>query len=324
MNMMINWIDIVIFVVLLYFLVSGWEQGVIHLLASLVSFIISFGLALRLNGYVGTFLTDKFGIDMQWSYLLGYVLVAFVAGSILTTSLRVLADKVPIKIVGSKVNHWFGAFVSVLNGLLITTFVLILIQAMPLKGSIRNDIGESYIGNNAMVLSKTYAGEINTSIEQAVKQAKTFLTVTPDSGEDITFDFSVTPDELSIDEVSEREMVRLINEERDKIGLSKLYIDTQLTFVAQLYSRQMFLSKHFSHVDVDGETAADRLSKSNIVFIRAGENLAYAPDVEIAHKGLMNSERHRVNILDRRYRRVGIGVIDAGEHGKVFTQLFAD
>jgi uncharacterized protein YkwD len=55
----------------------------------------------------------------------------------------------------------------------------------------------------------------------------------------------------------------------------------------------------------------------------AGENLAGAPTVERAHTGLMNSQGHRANILNPNYTRIGVGVIDGGRYGKMFTQHFA-
>ena len=57
---------------------------------------------------------------------------------------------------------------------------------------------------------------------------------------------------------------------------------------------------------------------------RLANEQALAPTVVIAHEGLMNSPGHRANILNPRFRRVGIGVADGGMHGKMFTQNFAD
>jgi uncharacterized protein YkwD len=54
----------------------------------------------------------------------------------------------------------------------------------------------------------------------------------------------------------------------------------------------------------------------------AGENIAGAPTVEKAHSSLMNSPGHRRNILNPNYTHVGIGIIDGGPYGKMFTQLF--
>jgi uncharacterized protein YkwD len=57
-------------------------------------------------------------------------------------------------------------------------------------------------------------------------------------------------------------------------------------------------------------------------FLIAGENLALAPSVPLAHAGLMNSPGHRANILRRQFGRVGIGIMDGGAHGLIVTQKF--
>ena len=86
----------------------------------------------------------------------------------------------------------------------------------------------------------------------------------------------------------------------------------------------MFQQGFFAHVDESGATPFDRMRAGGVNFRAAGENLALAPTVQIAHDGLMNSPGHRANILNPRYRRIGIGVADGGMHGKMFTQNFAD
>ena len=42
----------------------------------------------------------------------------------------------------------------------------------------------------------------------------------------------------------------------------------------------------------------------------------------VAHRGLMESESHRENILQPDYAEVGIGVVSAGVYGRMFVQLF--
>jgi uncharacterized protein YkwD len=68
----------------------------------------------------------------------------------------------------------------------------------------------------------------------------------------------------------------------------------------------------------------DRLQEHNVRYFLAGENLALAPTLNTAHEGLMNSPGHRANILEKNFRRIGIGVIDNGVYGKMFVQVFAD
>lgn len=119
-------------------------------------------------------------------------------------------------------------------------------------------------------------------------------------------------------------MVDLVNNEREKAGVDKLRVDESMMVVARGHSKDMFERKYFSHYDPDGHDAAWRMQRANLDFQIVGENLAYAPDVETAHTGLMDSEGHRKNILDHQFHRVGIGVIDGGPSGKMLTQLFAD
>jgi uncharacterized protein YkwD len=54
----------------------------------------------------------------------------------------------------------------------------------------------------------------------------------------------------------------------------------------------------------------------------AGENLALAQTLHIAHNGLMHSPGHRANILNPVYKRVGIGIVEGGMHGLMISQEF--
>ena len=84
----------------------------------------------------------------------------------------------------------------------------------------------------------------------------------------------------------------------------------------------MFRLKYFGHISPVTGSPFDRLKAAGIEYIRAGENLAYAQSVNIAHQGLMNSEAHRENILKPEYTKLGIGVMSAGLYGRMFAQLF--
>jgi uncharacterized protein YkwD len=64
------------------------------------------------------------------------------------------------------------------------------------------------------------------------------------------------------------------------------------------------------------------MRQANVRFATAGENLALAPTIPVAHNGLMNSPGHRANILRREFGRVGIGVMDAGMRGLMISQEF--
>jgi uncharacterized protein YkwD len=70
----------------------------------------------------------------------------------------------------------------------------------------------------------------------------------------------------------------------------------------------MFQQGYFAHVDPDGTTPFERMRTGGVSFRAAGENLALAPTVEVAHNGLMNSPGHRENILSPDFTQVGTGI----------------
>jgi len=132
------------------------------------------------------------------------------------------------------------------------------------------------------------------------------------------------PPLLETDAQAEKEMLELINAERSTAGLNELALDPEISEVARLHSEDMWRRQYFAHENPDDESPIERMSEGDIDFEFAGENLALARTVLRAHRGLMESPGHRENILDPGFRRVGIGVVDGGMYGKMFTQNFAD
>jgi uncharacterized protein YkwD len=84
----------------------------------------------------------------------------------------------------------------------------------------------------------------------------------------------------------------------------------------------MFARSYFSHISPEGATPFDRIRKAEISFLTAGENLALAQSLHLAHTGLMNSPGHKANILHKSFGRVGIGILDGGIYGIMVTQNF--
>lgn len=118
-------------------------------------------------------------------------------------------------------------------------------------------------------------------------------------------------------------MVELINDTREHYGLSILKYDRTVNEVARLHSEDMINNNYFNHVNLKGETPADRLTNAGYEMSTAGENLAYGQFSSIfAHEGLMNSIKHRENILNDSYERVGVGVEFDGDKVPYFTINF--
>src|SRR5687767_14689104 len=62
---------------------------------------------------------------------------------------------------------------------------------------------------------------------------------------------------------------------------------------------------YFAHVTPENRSPFDRIREADVRFLAAGENLALAPSVQLAHNGLLKSPEHRANILRSSFGRVG-------------------
>ena len=321
--MPINWVDITILCITAYYIYSGWERGFIIIISELVSFLISLWLALRLRAPAAQIISEKLGLIPTWSSIAAYILIAFVSEGILAELFAIAVSRLPKKILSSEVNAVLGSIVSLVNGAVIIAFFLLIIMALPLRGTIKNDIAASQLAGFLLKYAQMYGGELPSSIEGAAKRVISFVTIEPGSNERIPLDLPEALS-LSVDAGDETSMVELVNKERTSRGLKALVVDSRITVLARKKSTDMFMRRYFSHYDPDGKTAADHMEAAGVPFTFVGENLAYAPDLMSAHNGLMNSEGHRANILNPKFSRIGIGIIDSKYYGKMFTQQFAN
>ena len=118
----------------------------------------------------------------------------------------------------------------------------------------------------------------------------------------------------------ESEVVRLVNEERAKKGLSPLTQDWQLSRVARYKSQDMKDLNYFSHTSPTYGSPFEMMKSFGISYRTAGENIAKGYSTpEAVVKGWMNSPGHRANILNSSYTHIGVGYVVAGSY---WTQMF--
>lgn len=319
-----NWLDLVVLSVVVFFIADGWETGLVYLLSHLLAFVGSLLLAIRYHTIVGTFISEKFGTPLIWTDVVGYLIVSVISETIFAQAFAFFVRKLPKQVLASHYNHIFGAILSSLNSLVITSFILLLILSLPLRGTVKNDIRTSFIASRLVPLAEKYGGSIKSSFEEVAQETIKFMTIKPNSSDRIYLPIALQPESLYIDLNAQVQMVSFVNNERKKKHITQLSVDPGMTDVAAQHSRDMFTRQYFSHYDLEGHDASYRMSNSNISYTMLGENLAYGPDVTTAHKGLMDSDEHRENILDIRYHRIGIGIVKSNTFGMMFTQLFAD
>jgi uncharacterized protein YkwD len=110
----------------------------------------------------------------------------------------------------------------------------------------------------------------------------------------------------------------LINKERARFGRKRLAASASLNIPAQSFAQQMVKDAFFDHVGPAGVSVLLRVKRqSNYITKRTprygvGENIAWGAGVLATPletvRSWMHSPGHRRNILDRRYRDIGIGV----------------
>lgn len=121
----------------------------------------------------------------------------------------------------------------------------------------------------------------------------------------------------------EKEVVRLVNVERQKNGLNPLELDAELSKVARLKSQDMATKGYFSHTSPTYGSPFDMMKQFGIKYSAAGENIAMGqPTAEAVVKAWMNSEGHRANILSKSFTKIGVGYYKGNNGSPYWTQMF--
>lgn len=329
-----NWVDLLIILVIILYLLSGWTRGFLLGFLDFGGFIFSFFLALKFYPQAGDFLVANFSLPLGIARALGFLLTGFflelIFFQLINYFFRFLSSRVFPKLSRFPLSLFFFldkffGFVPVLGeALILLAFLLTLLVALPIRGSVKQDVMASKIGKALVVRTQSIEKELKSIFGQAVNETLTFITINPNLSFSDRLELGFTQKEVKVDEGAESLMFSLVNEERAKRGLRKLSFSLTLRDLARDYGKDMFARGYFSHYNPEGESPFERMEKRGIVYMAAGENLAMAPDVFLAHQGLMNSEGHRKNILSADFGKVGIGVIDGGIYGKIFVQEFTD
>lgn len=312
--------DLLIILFLAVFSLEAIGRPLLLEFLDLISFLLAFFLSFRYYNLPAGFLENQFSVPHGLSLALGFMAIWFLSETLFYLILRVFLPKLPnIVFPGSSLLSVIPAF---LRSLIFVALTLVLIATFPIQPQIKQAVLDSKTGS--YILKNAYA------LEQPVKNVfggvsndtLTFLTIKPKTDEKVNLGFQT--DKFSVDEADEGAMINLVNKERTSRGLKPLQFDLRLRDIARAHSADMFKRGYFSHYSPEGKTVADRAADAGIDYLVIGENLAYAPSLDLAHQGLMNSPGHRANILSTDYGKIGIGIMDAGVYGKMFTQNFTN
>ena len=317
-----NWVDLLILAFLFFYAWEGFERGFLILLGEMGSFVVAFIVALRFYPQAAIFLETNFSISLEFAKALGFILTAVGVEMVLGIFLGVIYKRLPPSWFTLRWNKILGVIPAVVDGLILVGFLATALVSLPVSGAVKHAILTSRIASTLVSQARGFERTLDDAFGGVIQQTLSFLTVNPQSQEKIDLHF--TTNQTTVDAAGENEMLNLVNGERMKRGIASLVADEKLRAVARAHSQDMFVRGYFSHIDPDGNDPFARMRAAGISFEEAGENIAYAPSVSIAHEGLMNSPEHKANILNPDFHKVGIGIIDGGVYGIMVTQDFTN
>jgi uncharacterized protein YkwD len=300
----------------------GYRAGFVATVYSLASSILAVAATLTFAGPATNFVEAVAGLPEPLAATIGFVVTVVVvealfsvAGYVAIQPIVALVRRGPL----GAVDRILGTVPATIRSLFIVAVAILAIEALPVSSEMKAAVETSRTGRlvNAEIVA------FQPQIEAFTGQLGGSPLLVTRIGEDETERLDL-PDaiDLAPDPVAERQLFDLVNEERVQLGLGALVSDERLVPVARSHSEEMFKLKYFSHESPVTGSPFDRLKAAGITYSRAGENLAYAQSVSIAHRALIQSPGHRENILRPEFTRLAIGVINAGAYGRMFTQLF--
>lgn len=300
----------------------GWQRGLWLVAADIFNLLVSLATAGWFYQPLGQVMSDRLRVIPPLSKMLAFALIALTVNLLIWYALRHFLRQVPPHWWDKSLNRYGGAAVNGLKTLLLIAVALVALNGLPLTAAQKEAINSARLPQ--LVLSHTgkFQQRFNAIVGRNLQDTLNFFTIKNTSKESVDIGFKTTT--VKVNEAAEWKMLELVNRDRRRYGLAELSMNLTARPVARAHSRDMFARGYFAHINPDGLDPFDRMQAGGVRYSYAGENLAYAPTVFSAHEGLMNSPGHRANILRPEFKTVGIGVIDGGPYGQMFTQNFTD
>lgn len=127
-------------------------------------------------------------------------------------------------------------------------------------------------------------------------------------------------------QISDQELLNLVNSERAKNGLPALLLNAKLTNAASQKASHMFANNYWAHFAPDGTSPWSFIRGQGYNYIYAGENLArgFTTSYDTV-KAWMASPTHKANILSSQFKDVGLSISEGrlqGEDTVLIVQMF--
>lgn len=313
-------IDVLIVVIILLAAFIGWRRGFIYGVLDLAGWVLSLLAALRFYRSVARVIGYSDWWSESWDQPVAFLLIAIVVSVVVHLISFALLRRIPAETHERTANKILGIIPGLANGLIGASILSALLLSVPISDGLSERTRDSALVDRLAVYAEQLEAKLNPVFGDAIAKTLNLLTIKPESNERVELPFKVAKTRPRPD--LEAKMLELVNKERVANGLRPVVADPELTEVARKHSADMFARGYFAHDTPEGLSPFDRMRAANVQFLTAGENLALAPTVQVAHTGLMNSPGHRANILRPQFGRLGIGIMDGGMRGIMVSQEF--
>ncbi len=317
-----NWVDGVIIALLIFFTLEGLGRSFISEALDFLSFLLAFFLSLRFYNLASSFYQTNFQIPHSLANVLGFMSLWFLIETVFFGLIHALFAKFLYHPAIDKPLRPFAVIPAFFRGLVFIAIILVLVGSFPIQPKIKLAVGDSVIGSKILENTHRLETPLKNVFGGITQDTLSFLTIKPRSDERVDLGFQTL--EFKPNPSLESKMIDLVNQERVSRGFKALTYDEKLRNVGRLHSGDMFKRGYFAHVSPEGKNVADRADAAGVKYLVVGENLALAPDLNLAHNGLMNSPGHRANILSEDFGKIGIGIMDGGVYGIMVTQVFTN
>ncbi|MFA6084053.1 CvpA family protein [Mucilaginibacter sp.] len=315
-----NYIDLLLIVVMLLCIWENYSQGFILSALGLLSWTGSLIMGFNTYTFISKLMLRFFPATGIWATPLSFILAVIISKLLFDLIINVILYKTPGHAHKLVINKVFGIIPGIINGLIWTALLSGLLLLMPFNNSISKQTRSSKLADRLSDKVSWLDAKLSPVFSEALSHVIPANSVEVSKEKPVDLPFSVKNPRVRPD--VEAAMLVLVNRERVQRGLKLLKADPELTIVARKHSVDMFARGYFSHYTPEGINPFGRMRADGIQFLTAGENLALAQTLAIAHKGLMNSPGHRSNILNPTFGRLGIGIEDGGIYGLMITQNF--
>jgi uncharacterized protein YkwD len=317
----VNAVDLLLVAVLLLGLWRGWRVGFVAGVVELACLAAGLLIAFFASPWLAALRDRHARLPEPWASPAAFFVVFLIVQLVLGALARRIVRPLSVGAMARSVNRALGLLPGAANGAINAMVVAVLITALPLTDGITRAAQDSTLVARLGVPADWLEHRLGPIFNPAVERTMQALTVQPQSHERVALPFVATnaPPRPEL----EAAMLALVNAERAKVvGLRPLSADAETVDVSRAHSRDMFERSYFAHISPEARSPFERLRAARLSYRAAGENLALARTLDMAHTGLMNSPGHRANILNPAFGRVGIGIVDGGRHGLMVTQTF--